>query len=265
MVDTALRLADACERAGRLGDARGGLERARRVAPANEALTGRLERLYQSTGAFRELAELYLEEAKGARDVAGRFTSLVRAGTLMLEHGADPNAALGPLREANALRPGDVECTARLAEGLALAGKATEATDLLNGVLGSYKGRRSRELASIHHAFARVARALGDPEGEVQWLTSALDMDAQDGEVASELAVAARRVGQLDIATRALRTVTMLKTAAPMSRALAYQHLGEIAHDQGDVKRAVMMLKRAVDDDPSLDGARSLLEQLKAD
>jgi tetratricopeptide (TPR) repeat protein len=265
VVDTALRLADACERAGRLGDARGGLERARRVAPGNEALSGRLERLYQSTGAFRELAELYLEEAKGARDVAGRFTSLVRAGTLILEHGADPSAALGPLREANALRPGDLECTARLAEGLALAGKATEATDLLNGVLGSYKGRRSRELASIHHAFARVARALGNPEGEVQWLTSALDMDAQDGEVASELAVAARRVGQLDLATRALRTVTMLKIAAPMSRAMAYQHLGEIAHDQGDVKRAVMMLKRAVDDDPSLDGARSLLEQLKAE
>ena len=265
VVDTALRLADACERAGRLGDARGGLERARRVAPGNEALTGRLERLYQSTGAFRELAQLYLEEAKGARDVAGRFTSLVRAGTLILAHGADPNAALGPLREANALRPGDFECTGRLAEGLALAGKATEATDLLNGVLGSYKGRRSRELASIHHAFARVARAIGNPEGEVQWLTSALDMDAQDGEVASELAVAARRVGQLDIATRALRTVTMLKTAAPMSRAVAYQHLGEIAHEQGDVKRAVMMLKRAVDDDPSLDGARSLLEQLKAD
>jgi tetratricopeptide (TPR) repeat protein len=265
VVETALRLADACERAGRLGDARGGLERARVAAPANEALAARLERLYEMTGAYRELAELYLVEAKGARDVAGRFASLVRAGTLILQHGADPNAALAPLREANAMRPGDLECTARLAEGLALSGRASEATELLNGVLASHKGRRSRELAAVHHAFARVARAIGDKAGEAQWLTSALDMDAQNGVVASELAIAARDLGQLDLATRALRTVTMLKTPAPLSRGLAYQYLGEIAKQQGDVKRAVMMLKRAVDDDPNLVSARTMLAQLKAD
>src|SRR5207248_2911974 len=91
VVETALRLADACERAGRLGDARGGLERARIAAPGNDALTARLERLYEMTGAFRELAELHLEEAKGVRDVARRFASLVRAGSLMLQHGSDAN------------------------------------------------------------------------------------------------------------------------------------------------------------------------------
>jgi hypothetical protein len=48
-----------------------------------------------------------------------------------------------------------------------------------------------------------------------------------------------------------------------MSKALAYQHLGEIAHHQGDVKKAMLLLKRAVDDDPTLESARMLLTSLQ--
>jgi tetratricopeptide (TPR) repeat protein len=265
VVDTALHLADACERAGRLGDARGGLERARMVSPANEALTSRLLAVYEATGAYRELALLHTEEAKEARDVAGRFAHLLRAGTLMLQHGADANAALVPLREANALRPGDLECSARLAEGLAAVGRTQEATELLSALLAPHKGRRSRELAVVHHAASHVARAAGDVRAELTSLTAALDMDPQSGAVASELALVAREAGQLELAQRALRAITMLKSPAPLSRGLAYQYLGEIAQKQGDVKRAVMLLKRAVDDDPNLASARLLLSQLKAD
>jgi hypothetical protein len=54
----------------------------------------------------------------------------------------------------------------------------------------------------------------------------------------------------------------MLKVSGPMSKALAYQYMGEIARKQGDVKRAVMLLKRAVTDDPSLTAARALLDHL---
>jgi Tfp pilus assembly protein PilF len=90
-------------------------------------------------------------------------------------------------------------------------------------------------------------------------------MDPQNGSVASELALVARQAGHLELAQRALRAVTMLKVPAPLSRGLAYQYLGEIAQKQGDVKRAVMMLKRAVDDDPNLASARALLTQLKSD
>ena len=265
VVNTALHLADACERAGRLGDARGGLERARMVSPTNEALTARLLAVYEAAGAYRELASLHLAEAKEARDVAGRFTHLLRAGTLMVQHGSDANAALVPLREANALRPGDLECTARLAEGLAAVGKTQEASELLTALLAPHKGRRSRELALVHQAFAHVARVAGDAGVEISSLTAALDMDPQNGAVASELALVAREAGQLELAQRALRAVTMLKSPAPLSRSLAYQYLGEIAQKQGDVKRAVMLLKRAVDDDPNLASARALLSQLKAD
>ena len=109
-----------------------------------------------------------------------------------------------------------------------------------------------------------IERDRGDHASEMTALASALDMDAQNGLVASDLATVAIRLGQLDVATKALRAVTMLRTPAPLPRALAYQHLGEIAHMQGDTKRAVMLLKRAVDDDPSLTRAKELLAELQS-
>src|SRR6185312_1864402 len=120
-------------------------------------------------------------------------------------------------------------------------------------------------LSALYHRLARLAEVLGDKAVELQHLTTALDMDAQNGIVASELAYLAMEVGNLDVAQRALRAITMLKVAAPLPKALAYQHLGEIARQQGDPRRAMMLLKRAIDDDPSLDQARQLLEQLQAE
>ena len=110
---------------------------------------------------------------------------------------------------------------------------------------------------------AKIARSQGDQQQEITHLSVALDMDSQNGVVASELATVAMVVGQHEVATRALRAITMLKTAAPMSKALAYQYLGEIARQQGDKKRAVMLFKRAIDDDPTLGSARAQLDQLE--
>lgn len=272
IVSAALRLLDACKRAGRLGDARGGLERARLAAPEDAELRDRLAWLYGELGARRELAELVLEEARAAGDVAPRFEGLLRAGQLFLEAEVDAGAqqpdltnAIVPLEEAHALRPADLDCVALLADAYTLGGRTDDAQELLLRIIGTFKGRRARELSALYHRLARVAQALGDREAEVQHLTTALDMDAQNGVVASELAYAAMELGTLDVAQRALRQITMLKAAAPVPKALAYQHLGEIARHQGDMRRAMMLAKRAVDEDPMLDSARLFFDQLQAE
>ena len=264
VVDIALRLADACERGSRVGDARGGLERARMVAPGNDALRQRLEKLYEHTGAFRELADMYLDDARATGDVAGRFAQLVKAGSLLLRQAGDAEAAIASLREAHALRPGDHECISLLSDAHIDLGRTVEAAELLNAAIASHKGRRSRELASLYHRIARVSRADGEQTSELGYLTQSMDMDSQNGVVAAELATLAMDHGQLDLANRALRVVTMLRAPGPMSKALAYQYMGEIARKQGDVKRALMLLKRAVQEDPSLSGARALIEHLQA-
>ena len=262
-IETALRLADACERAGRAGDARGALERARLVAPQNRAVRERLERVYEQTGAWHELANLALEDARAAGDVAERFALLLRAGTLLLEHAGDPAAAIGALEEARALRPADPDCVGQLADAYTLSGRAQDGLALLEQVIAPHKGKRSKELAPLYWRLARVARYLGDAAGEVRSLVQALECDSQNGQVTSDVSLRAIELDQLDLANRALRAVTLLKAPGPMTKALAYQYMGEIARKQGDAKRAVMLLKRALTEDPSLDGARALIEAIE--
>lgn len=136
------------------------------------------------------------------------------------------------------------------------------ADELLRAVLEKHKGRRSKELSHVYLRLARVARASGDRGNDLAMLGTALDMDGQNGAVASELAWVARELGSTEIETRALRTITMLRAQAPMSRAEAYERLGELALEAGDNKRAVMLLKRAIDDDPSRQLARDLLARI---
>ncbi|MGD0528965.1 MAG: tetratricopeptide repeat protein, partial [Polyangiaceae bacterium] len=262
-VETALRLADACERAGRPGDARGALERARLVAPLDRAVRDRLEHVYDQTGAWHELADMALEDARASGDVAARFALLLRAGTLLLERAGDPGAAIGALEEARALRPADPECVGHLADAYTLSGRAQDALTLLEQVIAPQKGKRSKELAALYWRLARVARYLGDGPGEVRSLVQSLECDAQNGQVCSDVALRAIELDQLDLANRALRSITLLKSPGPMSKALAYQYMGEIARKQGDAKRAIMLLKRALTEDPTLEGARALIDAIE--
>jgi tetratricopeptide (TPR) repeat protein len=262
-VEVALSLADACERAGRSGDARAALERARATAPQDAGVRQRLERLYEQTGAWHELADLVLDGANAAGDVAERFKLLVRAGLVLLEQAGDPEASLGPLEQAKALRPADGDCIGPLAEAYTLAGRGADAVALLDSVLAPTKGKRSRELAPLYWRQSRVLQAASDAAGEQRALVMALECDSQNAEVCSAVAMRALETEQLDLATRALRAVTMLKTAGPMPKGLAYQYLGEIAIKQNDLKRALTLLKRACVEDPSLESAKELLQSIE--
>jgi predicted Zn-dependent protease len=195
--------------------------------------------------------------------VAARFAQLRRAGTLLLERAGDPGAAIGALEEARALRPADPDCVGQLADAYTLSGRAQDALTLLEQIIAPQKGRRSKELSPLYWRLARVARYLGDAAGEARSLVQSLECDAQNGQVASDVAVRAIELDQLDLANRALRSITLLKTPGPMSKALAYQYMGEIARKQGDAKRAIMLLKRALTEDPTLEGARALIDAIE--
>ena len=263
VVDTALRLADACERAERPLDARSALERARKLAPADRTVRERLEHIYAQAGAWHEMADLSLEDAKASGEVETRFASLLRAGSILLEQAGDAAAATGPLEEARALRPADPVGVSFLADAYTASGRAQEASALLEQILTPHKGKRVKELAPVYLRVARVARYVGDGAGELRALGQALDCDAQNGDVCADVASRAMDLDQTELANRALRAITLLKTPGAMSKALAYQYMGEIARRQGDPKRAIMLLKRALTEDPSLEGAKALIAAIE--
>ncbi|WP_437524415.1 hypothetical protein WME79_35980 [Sorangium sp. So ce726] len=271
LVATALLLAGACARAGHLGDARGGLERALRAAPGNTEIRDRLRALYAEIGANRELAAITLEDAAAASDVAGRFTLLVAAGRLLLDVG-DAAQAAAALREARSLRPEENEVALLLVDALLAAGDSREARAVTAELIVAAKGRRSRHLGAVYHRVARIEDAEGNLHESLTALTKALENDPQNGEVAMELGESALGLGEEDIAARAYRAVTLMKISpepgeggtTPAARALAYYHLGAMALAAGDRRKARLMLDKSVSEDGSLEAARALLDELRA-
>ncbi len=271
-METALRLANACAHADRLGDARAGLEQAKRVAPDNEAVRELLREVYTATGAARELAALILEDAARAPDVATRFGHLVHAGRLLLEIEGEADNAAPVLEEAKSLRPDDAEAMLLLADAYTLGSRLQVARVVLDAAVVAWKGRRTRVVAAVHRRLARLAFAAGDSAAALGALTRAFDNDPQNAQLAMELGTLAVELDQPEPATRAFRAVTMMKTAPAGSpegatgaiRAIAYYHLGRMAFLQGDRRKARLMIDKAVVDDPTLDAARALLDQLRS-
>ena len=54
-----------------------------------------------------------------------------------------------------------------------------------------------------------------------------------------------------------------LDASSPISKAEVFYYLGDVSHRQGDKKKAIQMLERALDNDKGMDRAKTLLAQLK--
>ncbi len=270
LVDAALRLADACERADRLGDARGGLERALRAAPANVAVRDRLRRLYEATSAKAELGALLVDDARSEADPGRRALALLRAGRLFTEAG-DGVRALALLEEAQRLAPDLPDIQIAIASALAAAGRAGEARALLTQSASAHRGKRSKQLGAIHLALSRIEQQAGNSGEALQAMLRAFDNDPQNAELAMELGSFALELDDTETAGRAFRAVTLLRTApagadggAPSAmKALAYHRLASIANAQGDRRKARFMVEKALAEDPTLEGARALLDTLR--
>jgi tetratricopeptide (TPR) repeat protein len=260
--NAALLLAGACARAGYPLDARPVLEQAFAEAPDDPRIREHLHRIYEQLGAFRELAGLFLEEARLATEPAERFACLRRAGGLLLESAGDAAAAVAPLEAARDLKPRDNEVALLLADAYIRASKLQEAADFLDSSIQAQKGRRSREVSMMQQRMAQIARLVGDRSNELAWLNAAFESDAQNGEAAAALADVATEFGQLDVAVKALKAITLMKSPKPLSRAMAYLRQAMIAQHQGDARKAGMLAKKAQSEDPALEEAHAFLAQL---
>jgi tetratricopeptide (TPR) repeat protein len=271
IVDVALRLADACERAGLPGEAQGGLERAIQIAPDNLAIRTRLREIYEKSGAGPQLAQLILEEAAQEMDVAARFALLLRAADLFLTPEGDPLKAVDVLEEARVIRPEDDGVVLLLGRAYVASGRAPEAMLLYRTTVTQRKGRRSKQLSAIHREISRVQLGMGDLSSALEALTRAFEMDLQNGEVALELGLLAKDLDDQELAGRAFRSVTFMKAAppggdgaTPAAKGLSYYFLGRMARDSGDIRKARLLAQKALIEDPNLEQAKALIEEMKS-
>ncbi len=243
LATVAVRLADAAKRAGRPEDARDALERALDQDPSNREALDRLQEVYILTGAYRELANRLFADAQRTDDAQLRFERLLEVGRVRLEHVGEPATAVGPLSDALALEPGHQAATLLLADALCGAGLAEDAESLLQAAITKHGSRRTRALSDLQHRMARVV-VKRDQSAGLRWLVTAFESNPKNVQLADELAQRAFALGQLDLALRALRTLTA-KDFAPEVRARAYLGQAGIALHQANSARALMFAKKA--------------------
>ncbi len=268
LIETALRYSEACELAGRLADSRPALESALRENHLHGELRQRLEAVYETLGARRELAELLLEDSSNEVDPALRLAGLLRVGTLLLED--DAPAAVQVLESARHDNPESVDVVVLLARAYAGARRAEEALALLNAIAEANKGRRTKALGGIYGTMAQIHLDEGYLTDALTALGKAFDLDPKNGELAMRLGQLAVEIDEDDVAQRAFRAVSIMKPPAPGStdgapleaKADANYYLAVLARKAGDPRKAKVLLAKALAEKSDHAAARQLLTEL---
>ncbi len=263
-VEAALALALACRALDNEERARSGLEMASTAQPDSVELRAELGRLYRRIGARRELAAMLLSDAQDMDDDAERAAALHQAGSLLVElDEIDQAAAAIPvLGEALELNPGHAPTIVALADAYILVGQFDDANELLDEAIEVAGGRRAASASMLLHRKAEVARAQGDMDARLDLLQEAHACSKRNGVVAAELADLAEELNLWDLASKTLRTISLIDSGCPISRGEAFLRQAKIALHQDDRKAALMWARRARREDPESEEARALLEQL---
>ena len=260
--DAALRLADACTRMGAPGEARPGLEHARRKQPDNRAIRGALREIYEQTGAGKDLAKILQQEAEEITDPLERLPLLRTIASMLLAEG-DPESASAVLTQVLELTPGDLQASVALADAHLAQGALDQAAALLQAAADALPGTRGPEAATLFQRQARVAGSQGDTHAQLELLQQAFAADKHNGEIAAELADLAEVLEEWDTAVRALRTITLLEGDSPISRPQAFLRQAQIALHKGDRQRAVLWARKAKHEGPDDPDVDTFLAQLE--
>ena len=261
-VKAVLALTDTCEKLGRGEEAIPWLSSVLGEAPGQRELQLRLAGLYDSTGHVAESARLRNEMADSEADPSERFSLYVQIGQALLAVGEGADAAVA-LEKALALPLADRATRSLLLDAYTAAGAFDRAAAVLSDLLADSKAMKSEELAWLYQRQSKLAAVMGDRDGQLQALKKALDVDRRSVAIANELADLAESIGDDDLALRALRVVAANPVKDPRILALAYLRQARIAHRAKDRSRAIIFVKRALQENPDLEEARALLDQLR--
>lgn len=281
-VPWALKLAEAREKMGDAAGVEEALQRGLRLEPSNAGLRAMLRARWERADRWTELAELLVGDAdliaaahgpSGAGvevavtdPVAEQVKLLRRAAEIHLQKRSRAQDAIPVLERAAQLVPHDRELLLALCDAYNAAERERDAAVVLERVIASFGGRRTKELAVYHHRLARALKQLGDRDVALAQLDMAFKIDPGSVPVLKDLGVLALENNDLDRAQKTFRALLLqrLDDKAGISKGEVFFYLGEISVRQGDKAKAVQMFERAVENDPALQQARAKLAELKS-
>ncbi len=294
VVALSLRLAQA---RSALGDD-AGVEQALRGAlahdPKNTDVRARLEDVCLKAKKWFELADLLVGDADLLRDdhppydpppmsvaasipppasdksavpahVTSQVALLRRAAEIHLRERSDPAAAVPILERATALSPDDRELLLVLCDAYGSAHMDREAAVVLERVIASFGNKRTKELSVYHHRLGRARAKLGDRDVALAQFDMAFRINPGSIEILRDLGILALENNDLERAHKTFQALLLQRfdSTTVITKGEVFFYLGEVNLKQGNKAKAVQMLERAIESEPSLDRAKEMLTSLK--
>jgi tetratricopeptide (TPR) repeat protein len=127
------------------------LERGLSVNEREEEIRAKLRTLYEKQKSYEKLADLLIGDARAAEETPEKVRLLRSAADIFRSKLGSSARASELLSEASELAPQDRELLLTLCDAYSESGKGKQAAAVLHKIVESYGGRRSKEVAGIHH------------------------------------------------------------------------------------------------------------------
>ncbi|MBL8741581.1 MAG: tetratricopeptide repeat protein, partial [Myxococcales bacterium] len=250
------------------------LERGLTIQEREEEIRTKLRQLYEKRQNYKALSQLLLGDARASEEVPEKVRILRVVADIHKKKLDDAQTAADLLQEASELVPQDRELLLALCDAYSDSGRGRQAVEVLQKIVDSYGGRRSKEVAGIHHRLARAYLADGERQKALAELDTAFKIDPGAIAVLRDLGVLALELADtdaeqkdayIDRAGKTFKALLLqrLDEGAPITKAEVFYYLGEVSHRQGDDKKGIQMLERALDNDKNLEKAKDLLAKLR--
>jgi tetratricopeptide (TPR) repeat protein len=233
--------------------------------PSDRETRERLKGYYESCADYRALAEVLDAELDAVPSDAERVALLRTIPDVYRDQLDDPGTAAGYLERAVALDGEDRGALVPLCELYIAAGRQNDAVPILRRIIESFGKQRSKELASHYHRLGQALAAMGDAAGALEAYDAAFKIDLTNVAILRDLGKLTHANGDLDRAQKSFRALLLqkLEPDSGIQKADVYYYLGDIAAKQGDARKAITMLERALAEDRGHTQASELLSQLK--
>jgi tetratricopeptide (TPR) repeat protein len=204
-------------------------------------------------------------DAEAASDKAVKVPLLRRVADLYAKELGDPASAAALLEQAAQLEPEDRSILLPLCDLYIAASRQADAIPVLQKIIASYGTKRTKEVAVYQHRLGLALEGLGDVPGALGAFDAAFKIDLTNVAILRDLGRLCWRTGDFDRAQKTFRALLLQKLDASsgITKGDIYYYLGDIAAKQGDPKKAVQNLERALVEQPGHPEAGPLLGQLK--
>jgi tetratricopeptide (TPR) repeat protein len=234
------------------------------LAPDDEDLKMLLRTEYEHEGQWDKVAQLVLTEAESAAALKDKLALYREAADIQWKHCEDPGAAAAILERAAEAAPGDREILLLLCDAYSACGRGIEAAGVLEKVVESFGGKRSKELGDIHRRLATAYLSNQQQDKALEELEKAFRIEPGNILVLTQLGDVALAAGDMKKAQQMFRALLLqrLDESSPISKAQVFLRLGQIHERLGEGPKARQMYERAVQTDPNFDEAKRALQTL---